>query len=336
MGTLKIGSAKNMVGVTIEPSTVLFNGDNVKYIKSGLTEIWGYIKALVPTMTSNTTPYGKVSGSSVHTDTSQYDYFKAFDGDDSTSWISTGNKVTNQWLEYEFVNPVSVKSVYLKPSYRNAEVRAKNVKIQAYNGIEWIDVSEVYTFENVEGVSAYIDVTNDIISTRFRVFCIDSYASTYIGFITLQFYGSQLVGLVPTLKSDDGNVLGSGYYKDYALYKAFNGTNTNYQDSWNTSGDGTNVAYIGYNFGVKKKVSKIYIQNRNDTSVRPIKSFMLQGSDDLETWHNIEEFNVTSSEANAEQYFTVTNTKSYKAFRILVTQVYDTAYVGLGRLQFYS
>ena len=45
MGTLKIGSAKNMVGVTIDPRTVLFNENNVKYIKSGLTEIWSNVKA---------------------------------------------------------------------------------------------------------------------------------------------------------------------------------------------------------------------------------------------------------------------------------------------------
>lgn len=40
MGTIKIGSSKDKKGVTINPSTVLFNGKNVKKIMSGLTEIW--------------------------------------------------------------------------------------------------------------------------------------------------------------------------------------------------------------------------------------------------------------------------------------------------------
>ena len=59
MGTLKIGSASNRAGVTIEPRTVLFNDNNVKYIKSGLTEIWTNIKALIPKMTSNTCDVGE-------------------------------------------------------------------------------------------------------------------------------------------------------------------------------------------------------------------------------------------------------------------------------------
>lgn len=40
MGIIKIGSSKNKKGVTIEPSTILFNGNNVKKIMSGITEIW--------------------------------------------------------------------------------------------------------------------------------------------------------------------------------------------------------------------------------------------------------------------------------------------------------
>lgn len=40
MGTIKIGSSKDKKGVTINPSIVLFNGNNVKKIMSGITEIW--------------------------------------------------------------------------------------------------------------------------------------------------------------------------------------------------------------------------------------------------------------------------------------------------------
>ena len=41
MGTLKIGSSKDKKGTTIEPSFVLFNGNNVKKIMSDTTKIWG-------------------------------------------------------------------------------------------------------------------------------------------------------------------------------------------------------------------------------------------------------------------------------------------------------
>ena len=46
MGTLKIGSAKEQKGVTIEPACILFNGKNVGKIMSGTSKIWSAITYL--------------------------------------------------------------------------------------------------------------------------------------------------------------------------------------------------------------------------------------------------------------------------------------------------
>lgn len=244
-----------------------------------------------------------------------------------------GNSFKN-WLEAGGLNPSSYESLDALLEDEKA-VRTLMTKKDSVDVLTRMSVDDLATIINHRYAAKWINYREYAYSTlsdNADIKALMDASGMYGMYITMK----EPEALVPTLSSDDGNVLGSGCYKDYALYKAFNGTNNDYGDSWNSSGDGTNFAYIGYNFGISKVVSEIYIQNRNDTSARPIKSFMLQGSDDLKTWYNIEEFNVTSSEANAKQYFTVSNKKSYKAFRIFVTQVYDTTYVGLGRLQFYG
>ena len=63
----------------------------------------------VPTMTSNTTPEGVASASSIHS--SGYDAFKAFDKNTSTYWVAGGT--VPQWIQYQFVSPVFVHTVVI-------------------------------------------------------------------------------------------------------------------------------------------------------------------------------------------------------------------------------
>ena len=65
MGTIKIGSSSIQKGITIDPSIVLFNGNNVKKIMKDATTIWEDLKALIPTMTSNSMDGITLSASSV-------------------------------------------------------------------------------------------------------------------------------------------------------------------------------------------------------------------------------------------------------------------------------
>jgi hypothetical protein len=63
----------------------------------------------VPTMTSNTTPEGVASASSIYS--SYYDAFKAFDKNTNTYWFAGGGQP--QWIQYQFINPVFVHTVTL-------------------------------------------------------------------------------------------------------------------------------------------------------------------------------------------------------------------------------
>ena len=111
MGTIKIGSASNRVGVTIEPNDVLFNGNGVKKIMSGTTEIWKHtIKALIPTMTSNTTPSGECSE---YGGNSSYLPYRLFDNNTSTFWEGADTTISNVWVQYKFDKKTCVEKIEL-------------------------------------------------------------------------------------------------------------------------------------------------------------------------------------------------------------------------------
>ena len=64
----------------------------------------------VPKMTSNTTPEGILSASSISG--SSYDAFYAFDKDYGTYWYAGG--VAPQWIQYKFASPVFVHTVMVE------------------------------------------------------------------------------------------------------------------------------------------------------------------------------------------------------------------------------
>ena len=338
MGILKIGSSSNKAGVTIDPRTVLFNDNNVKYIKSGLVEIWSNLKPLVPIMTSNTTPYGEVMGSTNSSMSrfgeDSYLPFSISAPSEATACYTNGDYAQ---ITYNFTAFTCCKKFGFSSNTDNQTSYPSKITVEASNdNSTWNKLFEQAPSETVGNKITIYELNNDKHYLYYRV-SINKGQLNYINISYLQFYGTQIVGLVPILKQDDGKVLYNGYFAQYFPYEAFDGTNNDQGDSWLFQGNGTNVAYIGYNFGIEKKVNKIYIQNRGEAEApRAIKSFMLQGSNDLETWYDIEEFNVISNEIRAGQFFDVSDPKKYKAFRVFVTQVYDTAYVGLGILQFFN
>lgn len=73
--------------------------------------------ALIPTMTSNTTPEGIASATSHNSATE--DAYNAFDGDDNTYWYGTLNTDT---LKYEFAQPVKVSSYSMNVRTFNAQI----------------------------------------------------------------------------------------------------------------------------------------------------------------------------------------------------------------------
>ena len=157
------------------------------------------INAKVPTMTSDTTPSGVASASSI-TDSSHPAYY-AFDGNDSTTWQSANG--LSQTIQYRFVQSAKLcKCVILSGPAVNY---LKEYDIQGSNdGSDW-DVIGSYTNSS----SSTSDFSHLINSTAkylyFRLNIRDTYqltASSKYGRIkTLQFYGRENAGVQSWLKA---------------------------------------------------------------------------------------------------------------------------------------
>ena len=137
MGTLKIGSSSNKKGVTIEPKTVLFNGNNVNEIMSGSTSIWEK-EVKIPFV-------GTATASS--SNNSDRGPGNAFDGSHSTKWIS-GNSSTNT-LTFTFTTPIT-----------------KLLHFVVYCGASNTDTSRTYSFEVSTDGSSYTPLAT-ITDTKF-------------------------------------------------------------------------------------------------------------------------------------------------------------------------
>jgi len=154
-------------------SALIADHDAVDYLKRSVG--WAINKGLVPVMTSNTTPSGECIASSVHS--SQYDIYKAFDGDDSTNWnSSTSDSFGSAYLGYMFTSPIIVSKVRLYTKTWSGGTRISAFKLQGYNGSSWVDIgSEItgrsdgdtsYNFDNSTAYNGYrILITNGTSST---------------------------------------------------------------------------------------------------------------------------------------------------------------------------
>lgn len=115
------------------------------YVKC-LMNVSASLKPKVPTMTSDTTPEGVCFASSVY---DVNNAFKAFDGDDATSWYGATNLTSNIFVGYIFKTPQNVEKV--KVIMDDLYVSAVRFKIQGSNDTTngtdgtWIDISSEST-----------------------------------------------------------------------------------------------------------------------------------------------------------------------------------------------
>lgn len=98
----------------------------------------------VPTMTSNTAPYGVASGSGNYSSTS--DYYKAFNADNSDNgWQSNSSSSSGQWLQYEFPSAVKI----LMATCTRYTAGSGTYKIQAANSGSFEDISSATNSDTV-------------------------------------------------------------------------------------------------------------------------------------------------------------------------------------------
>jgi hypothetical protein len=91
----------------------------------------------VPVMTSNTSPSGIASASSIYS--SPYDAWKAFDNDVGwTCWVSRIGGIP-AWISYEFTEPKYITGYFILPQYGSLKDRSpKNWTFQGWDGTSWV------------------------------------------------------------------------------------------------------------------------------------------------------------------------------------------------------
>ena len=139
----------------------------------------------VPTMTSATSPSGRVTASN---QSSSYPAWKSFDGDDSTYW-TTGSYDKPQWIQYEFTSQIEIKKV--KFAFSSA-ANSCTYNISGSN-----DGSSFVTIKNAESLAntnnqTYNKIINQNLKYKYLRFTLTAQSVTdgTVGHITtLQFYG---------------------------------------------------------------------------------------------------------------------------------------------------
>ena len=155
--------------------------DNYTTYASGATKLQFYgreLKVSVPTMTSNTVPYGQTYSSAI---ASGYDAYKAFDGNDTTYWQP--NPTTSGSITYVFVDPVCVKKVSWKDYNGIQRTGEFRIKARTTEDEEYITLYEGTATSPVDSVT----IENDNYYKYYRFEIVNNVSN--IALATLQFYG---------------------------------------------------------------------------------------------------------------------------------------------------
>ena len=138
----------------------------------------------VPTMTSNTTPYGEASVNNYYM---QNEAYKAFDNNAETAW-STGAGITSGWIYYKFPKPVIVNQFEVF----NSDGSTKDIIIQGSNDgsdDSWTDLCS-YTLPQQIDTNTKYKINNNNPYLYYRCYIVNS-RNDWIGLNHLQFYGRE-------------------------------------------------------------------------------------------------------------------------------------------------
>lgn len=138
----------------------------------------------VPTMTSDNTPSGVASASSVY-NSSTYAYL-AFDNDSSTGWAPAESSAQNDmWLQYQFTSAVKVKKLHIV-TYSEHASRISALRVKGSNN--GIDFTTLDTYTGTVTDDFNLDITNDNDYLYYRLEY-DRNTNFVARLMTVQFYG---------------------------------------------------------------------------------------------------------------------------------------------------
>ena len=350
--------------------TLLRDSNACDYMARSTT--WAVAEGKIPTMTSNTTPSGVASASAFYT--TGYEAYRAFDKNSGTEWNSNGNEASS-YLEYEFPASQSIKRVSVvdfADGYSHST--STTAKIQAYDGANWINISDAFGSSGSFSGIIYLNDTNSY--TKFRMqqvsgskgmsvkelqfyaeddvtsnadamtrigkydYCADKLSSnsTWAQAIADSSYTESVWDVsVPKMTSNTtpSGVCSCGCDSTYSGYEYNN------FDGGATLGTYTqNGTYIAptYEFPNKVTVKKASFYNCTNTNVL-YSTYKLQGSDDKSTWTDLTSATpISETGAGGKTEIDVLdNNTSYKAYRIVFSGKYGgKAYIGACQVQFYG
>ena len=303
-------------------------------------QFYGYqFKALVSPMTSDIGFEGEVNASDKFDNTMTYAPYKAFDGDDESSWNSLDNG-ENTWICYDFKNIKRIKAIKI---HRLTDGFSGNTNITADVQIlssdnNWTTIASV---ANTTSYSNIITLDDDVKSIKIS----QTSGNKGMRIRSLQFYGEdfwQPKGLVPVMTSNTtpyGEAISNAdYNSSYEAWRAFTG-NGSATNRWASPAIANSTAFIGYSFKSPTCVKQIAV---NEVSAQNItRTFIVQASNDNLNWVNLTDtinqpYSTTSdyiTNFNLCYNYNINNDNYYMYYRLFYN---TTSNVTISTLQFYG
>jgi len=317
-----------------------------------------YTENLIPTMTSNTTPSGVVSASTIAG--SSNDAWKAFDGITSSGqgW-RTASGILVGWIQYKFNDPKKIRK-YIITGDSNAPCSPKSWTFEGSNdGSSWavLDTqNNIINWSNYESREFVISNSMGYLHYRLNI-TLNNGNTTATGILEIKMmeikYSNKIllssegkvysaisydpIDVIPTMTSNtapSGTVSASSASTSGTEYRVFDKNKTN---TWLTA-SGQKTGWIQYKFPSMARVNRYGITPQSSALTRSPKKWSLLGSNT--GLFNGEEvvldsrINETSWSAGTK-YFDFNNNSEYQYYRLSIEENNgDTSYVGFNELEF--
>lgn len=301
-------------------------------------------KSAIPIMTSNTSPSGIASASSMYSST--YDAWKAFDEKSlSTMWQSANNSLPS-WIAYEFETPKQI--VGYKLIARNITYSPKDWVFEGSNdSVNWVKLDEqVNVGDWVLDESKDFYFLNNTSYKKYRLY-ITSNNHSSIQFIYLQslqmfemeydnkflfksesgevngfvkgnenIYSDNLIPKMTSATVPSGVVSANNYYSSYQPYNAFD--NIDSGTGWLIN-SAKSPMWLSYEFPSPKVIAKYTLVIASLD--RAPKDWTFEGSMDGVSWTVLDiRDNVKDWVTLIEKEFTFKNKTPYLKYRININQ----------------
>ena len=139
------------------------------------------LKVSVPTMTSNTAPFGEVSASGFYSSYYPYDVFV----NGSSGWIA-GNSTTNPYISYKFNSPIKLKLLSINPNFMartNNDFKVLGKDLQD----NWVEIISLTGLTDT--ITSFFTISNNILFTELKITYSLVAAVNSNQILSIQFYG---------------------------------------------------------------------------------------------------------------------------------------------------